>query len=67
VKAAAWAGVAALFGLHFDAWFWHAPEPVASLWGLPAGFLYHVLYCLVAAAWMAVLWRAAGPADAAEP
>lgn len=63
----AWIGVVLLFLLHHDVRFWRAPDPVDALWGLPSGFVYHVFYCLVAAAWMAVLWRAAGPSPSSEP
>lgn len=47
------AALAALWLLHNDLWLWDAPHRVAAAWGLPAGFLYHLGYCLAAAALMA--------------
>lgn len=63
MRRAAWVGVVLLLLLHHDVWFWDAPAPVVALWGLPAGFVYHVLFCLVCTVWMAVLWRVAGPSQ----
>ena len=40
-----------LYLLHNDFWFWRQPR---ELFGLPAGFVYHVSFCLVASALMFV-------------
>jgi len=53
-----WTALAALLLLHHDFWFWS--EPRLAL-GLPAGLLYHVIYCLAVAAVMAVAVRRAWP------
>jgi hypothetical protein len=62
------ASLVAFFLLHDD--FWLAADPRLVL-GLPAGLLYHVLYCVAAAGLMAVLVRVAWPlapgAGAASP
>lgn len=59
-RGAAWlyAALALLFVLHHDVWFWHEPRLVL---GLPAGLLYHVAFCLAAAALMALAVRRAWP------
>jgi hypothetical protein len=44
--------LAALVLLHVDAWNWDSLSWVA---GLPAGFLYHVVFCFVVAAVMGLL------------
>lgn len=46
------AGLGGLYLLHNDFWNWGAPYRLEALWGLPAGFVWHVLFCLAAAAWM---------------
>ena len=51
------AGLGALYLLHNDFWNWGAPHRVAALWGLPAGFVWHVALCLAAAGWMAAMVR----------
>jgi hypothetical protein len=62
--------LAALYLLHNDIWFWREPRLVL---GLPAGLLYHALYCVAAAALAALAVRFAWPtpgiagADAAGP
>ena len=56
-----WVLLTFLFALHHDFWLWDAPHRVAWAAGLPAGFLYHVGYCLAAAAAMALLARRAWP------
>lgn len=61
----AWAVLALLFALHHDAWLWDAPHRLGWAAGLPAGFVYHVAYCVAAAAAMAFLVRAAWPATPA--
>lgn len=53
-----WIAVALLALLHHDVWFWHRPRFVL---GLPAGLLYHLAYCLAAAALMALAVRFAWP------
>ncbi len=57
---AAWfyLGLGLLFALHHDFWFWDRPRLVL---GLPAGLLYHVLYCVAAAGLMAFAVRRAWP------
>ena len=45
-------GLALFYLLHNDLWLWHDPRLVL---GLPVGLLYHLAYCLVAAALMALL------------
>lgn len=59
-RGAAWfyAALGLLFVLHHDFWFWDEPRLVL---GLPAGLLYHVLYCVAAAALMALAVRRAWP------
>lgn len=59
-RGAAWLVVALvlLALLHHDFWFWDEPRWVL---GLPAGLLYHVLYCVAAAALMALAVRRAWP------
>jgi hypothetical protein len=59
-KAAGWL-LSLLFVLHHDVWLWDAPHRVTWAAGLPAGFLYHVGYCLLAAGAMALLARRAWP------
>ncbi|MDX1502391.1 MAG: DUF3311 domain-containing protein [Thermoanaerobaculia bacterium] len=53
----AWTAVAALYLLHNDLWLWDDPR---RLLGLPVGLTYHVLYCVAAAALMALLVRRSG-------
>ena len=50
--------LAGLFLLRYDLWWWDEPK---LLLGLPIGLTYHVAYCLVAAAVMAVVVRHAWP------
>ncbi len=54
--------LAILYLLHNDLWLWHDGRFVL---GLPAGLIYHVAYCLAAAALLAALVRWAWPADLA--
>lgn len=56
----AFAGLPALWLLHNDFWLWDDPR---ILLGLPVGLLYHVLFCLAAAALMTILVRFAWPRD----
>ncbi|MGH9868959.1 MAG: DUF3311 domain-containing protein [Candidatus Polarisedimenticolia bacterium] len=51
-------GLALLFVLHDDGWFWNDPRLVL---GLPVGMTYHVAYCLAASVFMALLVRFAWP------
>lgn len=55
------AALAALYLLHNDVWFWGAPHRLTVLWGLPAGFVYHVAFCFAAAGVMALLARRVWP------
>ena len=60
MKRLLYAALAVLFLLHQDFWFWNDGRMVL---GLPVGLTYHVLYCLAAAAMMALLVKFAWPAD----
>jgi hypothetical protein len=58
--------LAALYVLHNDLWLWNDPR---LLFGLPIGLLYHLGFCVAAAAVLAVLvvfvwppWSSADPA-----
>ena len=58
IRYALYGAVGLLYLLHDDFWFRYDPRPIL---GLPAGLAYHLGYCLVAAALMALLVRAAWP------
>ena len=58
VRYVLYGAVGLLYLLHDDFWFRYDPRPIL---GLPAGLAYHLGYCLVAAALMALLVRAAWP------
>lgn len=45
-------GIGLFYLLHNDLWLWHDPRLVA---GLPVGLVYHLAYCLGAAALMGLL------------
>ncbi len=45
-------GIGLFYLLHNDLWLWHEPRLVL---GLPVGLVYHVAYCLVAAALLGLL------------
>ena len=60
MRRALYVALAALYLLHNDFWFWRQPR---ELFGLPAGFVYHVSFCLVASALMAALVSVALPSD----
>ena len=45
-------GIALFYLLHNDLWLWHDSSLVL---GLPAGLVYHLAYCLGAAALMGLL------------
>jgi hypothetical protein len=49
-----------LYALHQDFWLWRTARPLV-LGFLPVGLFYHACYCLLAAAWMAILVRVAWP------
>jgi hypothetical protein len=51
----------ALYALHQDFWLWRTARPLVFGF-LPAGLFYHAIYCLLAAAWMAVLVKLTWPA-----
>lgn len=53
-------GLVALVLLHHDVLLWDERRLVL---GLPAHLLYHVVYCLVVAGWMAAVVRHAWPAE----
>lgn len=53
-----WVALALMVVLHHDFWLWEEPRLVL---GLPAGLVYHVLYCAAAAALMALAVRRAWP------
>jgi hypothetical protein len=58
LRSVLYASLVVLFALHNDLWLWHD----ASNWlGLPAGFAYHVLYCLAVSGLMFLLVRDAWP------
>lgn len=58
VRLALYAALAALYALHQDFWF---RDDGRFVLGLPVGLTYHVLYCLAAAALMALLVKLAWP------
>lgn len=57
-RVAFWIALALLALLHHDVWLWRGPRLVL---GLPAGLLYHLLFCVAAAALMAWAVRFAWP------
>ena len=63
MRALLYLGLAALYLLHNDVWLW---ERDGRLLGLPVGLAYHVLFCLVVVAWMALVVRHAWPDDVDE-
>ncbi len=63
MKRLLYAALAVLFLLHQDVWLWNDGRTVL---GLPVGLAYHVLYCLAAAAMMALLVKYAWPELADE-
>jgi len=58
IRGLLYAGLAALFLLHTDLWYWADPTLIA---GVPIGLLYHIIYCLACAALMWLLARFAWP------
>ena len=55
-----YAALVIFFLLHNDFWLWHDRSLVL---GLPVGLTYHLLYCVAAAALMALMVRYAWPSD----
>ncbi len=55
------AGVATLYLLHQDVWFWRTPDPIV-LGFLPIGLAYHAGHSFAAALLMCLLVRHAWPA-----
>jgi hypothetical protein len=53
-----YAALGAAFLLRHDLWLWDSPR---LMLGLPIGLTYHVLFCLVVAALLALLVRFAWP------
>ena len=51
-----------LYSIHQDFWLWRTARPLVFGF-LPAGLVYHAVYCLVAAIWMGVLVKMAWPAQ----
>ncbi len=51
-------GLAVLYLLHNDLWFWKDPSLVA---GLPVGLLYHIGFCVAASVMMMLLVNNAWP------
>ncbi len=60
VRRLAYAGLALLFLLHNDLWLWNDAR---TLFGLPAGLLYHIVFCLAASAVMWLLVTVAWPEE----
>jgi uncharacterized oligopeptide transporter (OPT) family protein len=60
VKKWFYAALAVLYLLHNDLWLWNDGRIVA---GLPVGLLYHLVYCLAAAALLAAVVRWAWPGE----
>jgi len=58
VRGLLYLALGAAFVLRHDLWLWNEPR---LLLGLPVGLTYHVLFCLVVAALMALLVRFAWP------
>jgi len=56
--------VLVVYALHQDTWNFPKTEPF--LGPLPIGLAYHALYCVIAAALLAVLVRFAWPAELEE-
>jgi Protein of unknown function (DUF3311) len=57
-RLAIYGALAALYLLHNDLWLWNEPRRIA---GLPAGLFYHLAYCVVTAAVLALLVSLAWP------
>jgi len=62
-KGVVYAALVVLLLLHGDFWLWSDGSIVL---GLPAGLTYHVAYCFVVAAVLAVVVRLDWPADGAD-
>lgn len=59
-KSLLFGGLAILFLLHNDFWYWNNGNLVA---GIPIGVLYHVGYCLAASLFFIWLVKRAWPKD----
>lgn len=57
-RALLYAALAALYVLHNDLWLWNDPRLVL---GLPVGLVYHIGFCVAAAAVLALLVIVAWP------
>ena len=53
-----------LYALHNDLWLW---DDGTLVLGLPAGFLYHIGYCVAASALLVLLVNFAWPRHLSEP
>lgn len=60
VRGLVYLGLALLYLLHTDLWFWNDNR---RLFGLPIGLTYHILFCLAVAALMLLLVVRAWPRD----
>ena len=60
MKKLLWFALILLFVLHQDSWNWNNGRIIA---GLPAGLLYHVVYCFAAAILMAALVAYSWPTE----
>lgn len=63
-------GLAVLYLLHNDVWNWAARSPggphrLEWLWSLPAGFAYHVAFCVAVAVFLGLWVRRFGVAGEA--
>jgi hypothetical protein len=60
VRASLYTALVGAYVLHSDLWLWDDPS---RRHGLPVGLTYHVVYCLLVAALLALLVRFAWPSD----
>jgi len=60
VRVLLYAALVVAYLLHNDLWLW---TDTRTVFALPVGLTYHVVYCLVVAALMALLVRFAWPTD----
>lgn len=69
MKKLAWAGVGLLYLLHNDVWLWSEPHRLPWAWSLPAGFVYHVVFCVAAALlfWLIVCTSSFSPLKEGGP
>lgn len=52
--------LSALYLLRFDFWLWRSPDLIL---GIPAGLLYHFVFCILVALVLATLLRFLWPLD----